>query len=167
MISREDAIQQSVQDHLRTYLYGPPFNYPQNRVEITEGFNYDLLDEKYGEGLPLTLIGVAFTFDNGGRQMEMGSSLTEYLHTIDFLILGHTPTWGRNVANVVKSIFRTESGSIPLFDYSSPQKREIDRLEIEDVRVDREPVAQPRPWQQHAWTTRLRVRDETYAALAV
>lgn len=163
MISREDSITQSVQDHLRSVLYDQ-FNYPEAKVEIVDGFDARLFDEKFGDtGLDKTYIATAYQFDNGGRPLELGSTLTEMLHTIDFLVLGHTPTWGRNVAHVVKQALMTDEGTIPLKNYEVAGAPVIDQLPIEEVSTQREFTFEPRPWNAFAWTTRLRITDEIYA----
>lgn len=166
-ITREDMVVQSIQDHLREHLYGT-YSYPENRVEIIEGYSSDLFDERFGDdALSKTYVAVAFQFDNGGEPMELGSSLTAYLHTIDFFVFGHTPTWGRNVAQLVKGIFHTESGTIPLRDYSQPglPKPVIDALIVEEASTERVNERDARPYQQNAWITRLRVTDEVVASL--
>lgn len=163
MISREDAITQSVQDHLRYNLY-TVIGYPESKVKIEDAFDARLFDEKYGDtALDKTYIAVAYQFDDGGKGLELGSTLTQFLHTIDFLILGHTPTWGRNVAHVVKAILMTDEGTIPLKDISLTPAPVVDQLVTEEVSVQREFTYEPRPWNQFAWTTRLRLYDEVYA----
>jgi hypothetical protein len=165
MIAREDAITQSLQDHLREHLYGT-FSYPSAKVEIIDGFDLTLFDERYGDsGLDKTFIATAYQFDDGGRSLELGSTLTEYLHTIDFIILGHTSTWGRNVAHVVKAIFLTDEGSVPLYDFSVAvaPRPVLDRMPVEEVSAQREFSMTPRPWNAHAWTTRVRLTDTVFA----
>lgn len=163
-VSRADNIVQSVQDLIRDQLFGDPYNYPTGKVELVDGFNGQLFDEKYGDtGLDKTYVAAAYQFDDGGRAAELGSSLTNYLHTIDFLVLGWTPTWGRNVAHVVKAIVSTDDGLIPLKDYGVKPPVVIDRLEIEEVSTQREFNLDPRPWNAYAWTTRLRLHDIVFA----
>jgi hypothetical protein len=167
MITREDLIVQSVQSFVREGIFGPPYNYPAARIEIMDAFDADLFEERYGEaGLDKTYVAIAFQFDDGGKQAELGSSLTEYLHTIDFLVLGHTATWGRNVAHIIKAILNTERGALPLLDYNVPTdpRPVLDYLPVVEVSTEREHSYDPRPWQQFAWTTRLRIEDSIFAS---
>jgi hypothetical protein len=164
MISREDLIVQSIQSFVIDELRGR--GYTQQRVEILDGFDATLFEEKYGEtGLDKTYVAVAFQFDNGGSQAELGSSLKSYLHTIDFLTLGHTSTWGRNVAHVIKAVLNVDRGALALRDYNVAidPRPIIDWLPIEEISTEREHSYDPRPWQQFAWSTRLRVWDEVVA----
>lgn len=157
---------QSLQDHLKAKLVD--FGYPPTRVEMLEAFNADLLDERFPDGLDRTLVAPAFQFDDGGTLIEMGSSLTGYNHTVDWLVLGHTPAWGRNVAQVVKQAFFVPDGVIPLRDYRQPiePRPVIDWLQIGTVGVEREVSFEARPWNQFAWSCRLSVYDEVAATVA-
>jgi hypothetical protein len=164
VITREDLIVQSVQDHLKAKL--AEYGYPPTRVEMLESFNAELLDEKFPDGLDHTLVAPAFQFDDGGTVIELGSSLTGYTHTIDWLVLGHTPTWGRNVAQVIKQAFFVPDGVIPLRDYRQPidPRPIIDYLQIDGQSVEREVTFEARSWNQFAWSTRIRVYDEVASA---
>lgn len=170
MISREDLIAQSVQTHVRSELFGATYNYDTTKVEIVDGYEDSLFNEQYGsDALDKTYIAVAFQFDNGGRPLEVGSSLRQFLHTIDFLVFGKSPSWGRNVAYITKQILLTDSETIPLLDYnvSTDPRPEIDRLVIDSCITERQQIFDPRPWQLHSWRTRLRVLDEAYSTTPV
>lgn len=162
MITREDAITQSLQDHLRTQLFNV-HNYPADKVRLLDGFSADRMDEDYPDGLNQTLIATAFQFDTGGTKVEMGSPLTRYRHTVDFLIFGHTPTWGRNVAAVVKAAFLVEEDAIPLLDYTvnvTPRPI-LEWLPVDEPSLEREIASfDPKPWNAHAWSVRVVVEDE-------
>jgi hypothetical protein len=132
-----------------------------------DGFDARLFEQEHPNGLEATTyVATAFQFDDGGRPLEMGSSLTEYLHTLDFLVLGHTAVWGRNVAQIIKSVLRTERGALPLRDYNvaTDPRPILDWMEVDEVSAQREFSFDPRPWNTHAWTTRLRIYDCTYAS---
>jgi hypothetical protein len=164
LISREDLIVQSIQSFVTSELRG--LGYTPQRVELLDGFDAGLFEERYGEtGLDRTYVAIAFQFDDGGTQAELGSSLKAYLHTIDFLIFGHTATWGRNVAHVIKSILNVERGALALYDYNVPNdpRPVLDYLPIEEISTEREHTYDPRPWQQFVWSTRLRIWDEVLA----
>jgi hypothetical protein len=82
LISREDLIVQSIQSFVTSELRG--LGYTPQRVELLDGFDAGLFEERYGEtGLDRTYVAIAFQFDDGGTQAELGSSLKAYLHTID------------------------------------------------------------------------------------
>lgn len=169
MISREDLIAQSIQDYVKDELYGATFNYSTDRVEVIDGYDEYLFSERYGTSvLTKTLAAMAIQFDNGGRQMELGGSLRQFLHTVDFLVFGHTANFGRNIAHIIRAILANDSETIPLLDYNvaTSPRPEIDRLIVESVAVERQQIYDPRPWQQNAWRTRLRVTDEVYAITA-
>jgi hypothetical protein len=80
--------------------------------------------------------------------------------------LGHTAVWGRNVAQIIKSVLRTERGALPLRDYNvaTDPRPILDWMEVDEVSAQREFSFDPRPWNTHAWTTRLRIYDCTYAS---
>lgn len=161
MLAREDLITQSLQVHLRTNL--TTLGYIA-KVEILDAYSAELMDERYPNGLDKTLIATAFQFDDGGTAVELGSTLTSYLHTLDFLVFGHTAVWGRNVAYVVKQIFQTDESAIPLLDFSLPSRPILDWLPVEEVSTEREATSfEAKQWAQHAWSTRVRVSDETFA----
>lgn len=163
MISREDLITQSVQTFVREGLTA--IGYSDSKVEMLDAFDANLFEQRYGQaGLGKTYVAVGFQFDDGGREAELGSTLTAYLHTIDFLVFGHTATWGRNVAHVIKALLNTERGALPLRDYSvaTDPRPIIDYLPVAEVSTERERAFDARPWGLHAWTTRLRIEDETY-----
>lgn len=163
MIAREDLITQSVQTLVREGL--DTLNYTTPKVEILDAFDAVLFEQQYGQsGLNKTYIAVGFQFDDGGREAELGSTLMSYLHTIDFLVFGHTSTWGRNVAHVIKALLNTERGALPLLDYSvaTDPRPIIDYMPVVEVSTERERAFDARPWGLHAWTTRLRIVDEYY-----
>lgn len=162
MITREDAITQSLQDHLRTQIFSV-HGYPADKVRLLDAFSVDLMDDQYPDGLNETLVAAAFQFDNGGTPVEIGSALRLFLHTVDFLVFGHTATWGRNVAALVKEAFFTEEGALPLLDYSinTSPRLILEWLPIDDPAMEREVASfDPRPWNAHAWSVRLHIEDE-------
>lgn len=160
-------ITQSMEDHLRAHLFGAPYNYPTNKVELIDGFDEEDFDKKFPNGLNKTFIAATFQFDDGGTPLELGGSLTQYLHTVDFHVVGQSAVWARNVAFLVKSIFLTDTGSIPLRDYNvaSDPRPIIDYLPVVEASVEKDQTPDPRPWQRYAWVPRIRVTDETYAVL--
>lgn len=160
MITREDCIEQSVTNYLRTSILVDRA-YPDTQVEFRESFPYELKPDEFDKNI----VTVGFNFDDQGTQAEMGSSLKRRLYTIEFWVFGKTNTYGRNLANAVKFSLERD-GIIPLFDIASTPPVQIDALIVEGVNVDRQIVPEPEPWQQFVWTSTLRVTDEYYSLLA-
>jgi hypothetical protein len=89
-------------------------------------------------------------------------------HVVEFFVFGTTATWAQNVARTLQGILMGDNGTIPLLDYETAGKPEIDRLVIGDdpgPRAQREIVPDPEPWQEWVWTVRVRVQDTYDAAL--
>jgi hypothetical protein len=161
VISREDIVEQSVFDFAKAALTG--YGYLPAHVEMRESFPYGLDDAQFTR----TIIAAGFNFDDGGAQAELGSDLKRRLYTIEFFVFGTTATWGRNVANVLKSVLDAE-GRIPLRDVEQAGAPVIDWLLVNDEpgpRVERQVVVDPEPWQHFVWTTTVGVLDEYPAAL--
>lgn len=158
MVTREDNIEQSVEDFAKDIL---------NDRGYTVGVELDFRDSfPYGAtSLPKPIVAAGFNFDDDGAQAEMGSDLKVRIHTIEFFVIGTTLTWARNVANVLK--FGLEAaGTIPLLDYSVDPAEALDTLIVDGVLAHRQVVAEPEAWQEFIYTTTLRVEDVYYANLA-
>jgi hypothetical protein len=158
LISREDMIQQSVMDYVRTALIER--GYPEDQVELTESFDL----AKLRQGLERNVVAAGFNFDDPGEEAELGSDLTRKTYTFEFFVFGLTGTYARNLANVVKFAL-TRDGRIPLKDISDPAQPVIDYLTEPAARAARQPIPDPEPWQENVWTTTCTVEDEYRAAL--
>jgi hypothetical protein len=135
VITREDLIVQSVQDHLKAKL--AEYGYPPTRVEMLESFNAELLDEKFPDGLDHTLVAPAFQFDDGG-------TVAQVIKQAFFVPDGVIPLRD----------YRQPIDPRPIIDY----------LQIDGQSVEREVTFEARSWNQFAWSTRIRVYDEVASA---
>lgn len=157
MITREDLVEQSVQDYVRVGL--EDLNYSPEIVNIREAF--PSAEERAAE-MTKSQLAIGFNFDDGGRLMELGSDLTERQYTIEFWTFGLTRTQGRNIAHVVRGILEAQ-GTIPLVDVGDNARPVIDRLLLPErraVTVTRQVASNPRPWDMFVWTTKLIVNDQ-------
>lgn len=158
MILREDMIEQSVQDMVRSGLAG--FNYDDTIVNIRDAFPTPGEREK---PLTKTQLAVGFNFDDGGTPAEMGSNLTRFVHTIEFWTFAVNPRIGKQLANVIKHML-WGAQVVPLLDYNSADDPppQIDALVVLRCQVARQVNASARPWDQFVWTTTVRIEDTYY-----
>lgn len=158
-ITREDMVEQSVTDLLRGALFTER-QYPADQVQLLDAFQpskfepLSTLDKNY--------VSIGFNFDDGGTQGELGSSLRRRMYTIEVWVVAVTPVAGRNLANAVRDSLE-ESGIVPLKDLTQPGAPVFDALIVERVRADRQPVPDPRPWQENVWVVAVELYDEYYA----
>ena len=161
-ITREDQIEQSVYDHLQDRLVVK--GYPPEKVKLREAF--PTLNER-SSPLTVTTVAIGFNFDDGGRQAEVGSDLIQRVYTIEFWVFGVTPTYGRNVAHMIRAIFE-EDYLVPLKDIGIAGAPVIDQLPLLDergVQVERQISSEPRSWDMNVWTTTTRFEDYYSPAL--
>lgn len=159
MISREDKVEQSVQDYVRHKLFVERA-YSADNVELLDAFPYNTftgeLDKNY--------VALGFNFDDDGTQAELGSDLKVRNYTLEFFVFGQTSIWGRNLANVIKFAADNE-GIIPLLDYDQIAKPQIDSLVVIGTRAEKQPINNPAPHERHVWITWVTVEDHYRAAL--
>lgn len=162
MITREQQVEESIQSFVRDQLvangYGP------DKVKYRDAF--PTLEERATE-LKLTQVSTGFTFDNGGRPVELGSDLKMRIHTIEFFVFGVTMNEARNVASVIRAILE-DARIIPLRDIGAAGRPVIDQLVILDdqgVAVTRQVASDPRPWDHYVFTTTVKVEDTYYPSL--
>jgi hypothetical protein len=161
VVTREQKIEQSVQDYVRDMLFNR-FGYPADEVELLDSFPTNRFDR----ALDHTYVALGFNFDDGGRSGEMGSDLKRRIYTVELFVFGHTSLWGRNVGNAVKAALEQES-SIPIKDIAEPTQPIIDNLTIPPggLRVSHVAVRDPRPWEENVWLCRVNLEDYYFAAL--
>lgn len=159
MIPREELVEQSVTDYLRNQLFNVR-DYTADKVEILQAFERGRFDKM--TALDKNYIAIGFSFDDGGRQAELGSDLRRRTYTIEFTTFGMSALWGRNLGNIIASALEFD-GTIPLKDVGGTGEV-IDVLLVDNVRAQRVPVGNPRPWNEHLWATRLVVVDEYFAS---
>lgn len=155
-ITREDLIEQSVIDFLKTQLYGR--GYPPTRVGFVDAFQEGTFDGP----LDKNYVAVGFNFDDGGVPVEMGSDLVERVYTIEVWCVGTEPAAGRNLANAIRDI--AEAEQIPLKDYRQSGAPVVEYMQVDPVRVQRQPVQDPKPWQENLWIVHVPVLDTYYAS---
>lgn len=160
MVTREQKIEQSVQDLVREMLF-TRFQYPTDKVELLDSFPYN----RFEGALDKTYVASGFNFDDGGEAGEMGSDLIHRIYTVELWIFGATALWGRNVANAVKAALEQES-TIALIDHGGTGT-EIDRLTIppRGLRTRHVSARDPRPWEQNVWVTTVNLEDYYSAEL--
>jgi hypothetical protein len=162
VITREDLIEQSVTNFVRTGL--EDFGYVDRIAEVREAFP---TPTERDSTLSKTQIALGFNFDDGGRLAELGSDLTEFLHTAEVWVFGRTPAEGRNTANTIRALVLT-ADSIPLIDIRDNARPVIDQLlkpERQAVVVNRQVAGDPRPRDRFVWTATIRLYD-TYSPAA-
>lgn len=158
-ITREDLVEQSVQDYVRNAVFTVR-GYPTEKVELLDAFPYDRFDGP----LEKNYIALGFNFDDQGTQAELGSDLKTRVYTLEFFIFGMSQVWARNLANTVK-FAADNDGIIPLLDYADLAKPQIDSLVVEGTRTERQPINNPQPWERNVWITYVVVEDIYHAAL--
>jgi hypothetical protein len=163
MITREDQIEQSVQNFVKAGLIAA--GYGTDLVKVRDAF--PTLEER-ATPMDVTNVAVGFNFDDGGRSIELGSDLKLRVYTVEFWTFGMTPQLGRNVANVIKTILEDNGYLVPLQDVGTAGHPVIDQLVIPDDRgitVARQINNDPRPWDMNVWTTIVKLEDTYYPSL--
>ena len=157
MITREDAVEQSTFDFVKQEL--TTLNYLPGVVTLRESFP---TPTERATALAKTVVALGFNFDDGGKQIELGSDLTQFIHTVEIWVFGINTGVGRNVANVIRGILNGGDGLIPLKDIGTDGQPVVDQLVLVDERgavVARQVNADPRPWDMYVWTVTVRVED--------
>jgi hypothetical protein len=157
MITREDQVEQSVQDFIKDGLQSR--GYTPAMVAVRDAF--PSVNER-ATPLARTTVAIGFNFDDGGRRVEMGSELMERTYSIEFWVFGTTHTWGRNVAHVIRAIVEQSDHLIPLKAIEQAGQPEITKLEVPDnqgVSVTRQVANDPEEWDRFVWTTMVKVED--------
>lgn len=156
MVTREDMVEQTVSDLVRLKL--TEHDYIPNVVDMREAF--PSADERASE-LVKSQVALGFTFDDGGTPAEMGSDLCVYTHTVEFWCFGLNVSEGRNPAQFIKQIFRSNM-SIPLKDVGQAGQPVIAYLEVPDrasVSTRRQISREPFPWDRFVWSTTVKLQD--------
>lgn len=157
MITRFDQIEQSVQDFVKDGLLAN--SYTTELVAVRDSFP---TPEERAAELERTTVACGFNFDDGGRQIELGSDLTMKVHTIEFWTFGIKPGQARNVAHVIEALVASSGYSIPLKAIEQDGQPVIDYLVVPDQRgvsVTRQIAHSPRTWDRYVWSTIVKVED--------
>jgi hypothetical protein len=158
VIIREELLEYSLLQRIREGL--PAFGF----TLAGEGRDLDIREafptpEERSKELTITTLAFGFNIDDGGKPAELGSTLTEYTHTIMCWTFGLEPRFARRVAHSIKHILRGGDGTLPLLDFNQVGDPAIDNLEVLKAQVQHQMNASPRPWDQYVWTTSINVRD--------
>jgi hypothetical protein len=158
-VTREEMVEQSVSDYLREQIFTVR-GYPPARVGLMDAFAESLLPSP----LDKNYLAIGFNFDDGGEQAELGSDLLRRQYVIEVWVIGLSSAEGRNLANAVRDSMESE-GTVPLKDITAAGAPVIDYLIVDPVRAAREPVGEPKPWQEFLWIVTVPVLDEYHARL--
>jgi hypothetical protein len=159
-ISRQQIIEQSVQDYLRAKLAA--HSIPADAVTLLDAFDYQQFND---QALDREYVAAGFNFDRGAKPMELGSSLCQRTHVLEFWVFATTPQRGKALAGTIRDSLDDE-GLIPLLDYNQDGNPVMDQLQVDEtgLRAQRQPHPSPKPWQENAWTVTLPVIDTFYAS---
>lgn len=163
MISREDIVVQSTQDFIRAELDAR--DYTDDKVAVLDAYS----TAEFDGPLDKQYVALGFGFDDGGVQAELGSDLRRRTYAIEFFTFATSAAWGRNIASLIRDIIDA-ADRIPLKDYDQIGTPVIDYLMVsieQRPRAERVTVVDPRPYQEFAWLTQVRVADEYYASQVV
>lgn len=162
MITREQQVEQSVQDFVRAKLDEHGYT---GVTEVRDAFPSP--DER-ARPFVTNVIALGFNFDDGGRFVELGSDLTQRVYTIEFWVFGTDMSSGSNIATAIRTFVEDESYLIPLKDIAV-DGAVVEQLQVRDAsyagqgpRVMRQIPSDPRPGDRYVFTLSLRVED-TYA----
>lgn len=165
LMTRQDLIVQSAQDFMRHGLFDLRGLDP-TQVELLDAFDYEWVQE-HQTGLDKDYIASGFNFDDGGKGLEMGSSLRSRNYTMEVLAFATTPDRGENLNAHLTFLWEQDPMLLPLLDYrqaqssdSYPMYPEIDRLVVLDARGMRLAHPAPEPWQRNTWQVMVRLYDE-------
>jgi hypothetical protein len=95
---------------------------------------------------------------------ELGSDLLRRQYMIEVWVMGLSAAEGRNLANAVRDTMESEA-ILPLKDITAPGQPIIDYLMVDPVSAQRQPVPEPKPWQEFLWIVSVPVLDEYHARL--
>lgn len=162
MLLREDLVELSILRKIKEGL--PAFDYvlaPETgaTLEVKEAFP---TPEERTKELTITTLAFGFNIDDGGRDVELGSTLTEYRHTLMAWVFGLEPRFARQVAQSIKHILRDADDAVPLLNFAEEGNPQIDTLRIEKVQVAHQGNNSQRPWDQYVFTATSVVSDTYY-----
>lgn len=161
VILREECAEYSLLQMLREKL--PNYGFI---LTPEEGATIDLREafptpEERLEELKITTVALGFHVDDGGRLMELGSSLTEYTHIIEVFVFATDPAFGKHLAHSIKHVVRKDD-TVPLLDFNQEENPQIDVLLVEKAQVQHQANSSPRPWDEYVWTCTVSIQDTFY-----
>jgi hypothetical protein len=162
MIIREDLVKLSVLRKLKESL--PEYGYvypPAAKANLLVRDAFPTPEERTAE-LVINTLAFGFNIDDGGREMELGSTLTEYKHTLVAWVFGMEYRIAEQVANSIKHIMRKSDDIVPLLNFAEEGDPQIDVLRIDKVQTQHQGNNSQRPWDQYVFTTSMVVCDAYY-----
>lgn len=159
-ITREQRVQASLIAYLSDKLF-TQLGYPTDQVELVEAFEHSQF--RGDEPLDKNYIALGFNFDDGGRPIELGSTLISRIYTMEVWVIATSPTIGLNLANAVRDQAEADM-VIPLLDIAVAGAPVIDQLIVGNCRAQRQPVQNPPPWQENLWIVHIPLTDEFYTS---
>lgn len=155
-VTREQSIEQSVQDYIADGLRARNYPMDDNTIEMLDAFEQrDFAD---GE-IDREYVALGYNFDDGGKLLELGSNLRQYRHVIEVFVIGTTADRASNLAYAIRDILEGTT-RIALKDVSDPAQPIIDYLLIDPVSAERQAIPDPDPWEEFVWLLRAPVLDE-------
>lgn len=154
--------EQKVQASLITYLDDKLFNalgYPRGPVQLVEAFEPSQFEGD--QALDANYVALGFSYDDGGKPMELGSTLISRTYTMEVWVMAQSPTIGLNLANAVRDEAEADM-TIPLLDIAVAGAPVIDQLIVGNCRAQRQPVPNPQPWQENLWIVHIPLTDEFF-----
>ncbi len=141
MISRTDALMQSIQSYIRTFLDANGYSSLYSLEDDHPNSRTSPLDK--------TIIVLGHDESGEAKDGELGGPLTFEPITFNLDVLGKDHRSGRNISSIIKE--KLESGEpIPLYDYTVNPPVVQDYLPYVDGAIHTRIVfPNPFPWQQH------------------
>lgn len=152
-VTREISVTQSIQDFIRAALTARGF--PMAQVEMQEAFNV----RQFEGPVDKEYVALGFNFDVGGQPIEIGSNLRRYHHNIEVFVVATSAARGSSLAYAIRDDLEG-APSVPLKDLSQSGAPVIDYLHVDPVRVERQPIPDPEPWQEFIWLVVIPVIDD-------
>lgn len=160
-VTREDLVEESVQMFLKDQILTVR-GYPSARVEFVDAFVETRFDAL--RSLDKNYVAAGFNFDDGGEAIELGSNLLRRTYTIEVWVIATDVQSGRNLANAIRDSAEADNGLIPLRDVTQPGAPVVDYLIVDAARAQRQPIPDPKPWQEALYVVQIPVTDEYFGA---
>jgi hypothetical protein len=158
-IERRTKVTESCKEAVRAALFTPVGPYTSDDVKLI-----DVLPEGEFTGkLDTTYVAAGYSFDDGGRQGEAGSDLVRYIWTLEYMVIGLSGVWGKNVADTVANTFKIED-NVPLLDIGGTRAPTGETVVVTYSQAQRVVVRAPRPWETNIWMTRVKLEDYFYSS---
>jgi len=149
-ITRELQVKESVNKYAKDGLIAR--GYPQDDWEFVESYPYGLVK------LDKNIVAAGFTFDDGGKNFELGSNLKERKYTIEFFVFGQTLTYAESLANAIKFTLEQDF-TIPLLDITVAPPTQVDVMYVDQVHARRQPLPDPEPASEFVYYVFVEVTD--------